>query len=306
MRILFITSNRVGDAVLSTGVLAHLIARYAQSRITVVCGPYARDVFARMPNRERTLVLNKRRWNLHWFPLWRWAASRRWDLVIDLRGSMLPYLVRAKQRTVLTSRAGDDTRPKIQQLARVLNLDPSPLPVAWTDEADDKLAQSLLSSTRPLIALAPTANWEPKIWPVERFVALFRRLERDVLPGAIPVIFAGPGETERRLAHGVTELLADSIDLAGRLTLPEVAACLRRCALFIGNDSGLMHLAAAAGTPTLGLFGPTPMEQYAPSGPNARGVRGGSTMHDLSVETVLVAATQLLAVHSAPERLPVP
>ena len=56
------------------------------------------------------------------------------------------------------------------------------------------------------------------------------------------------------------------IDLVGRTDLLTVAALLRRCVLFIGNDTGLMHIAAAAGTPTLGLFGPSPAEQYAPWG----------------------------------------
>src|SRR5207237_9547818 len=56
------------------------------------------------------------------------------------------------------------------------------------------------------------------------------------------------------------------IDLVGRTDLLTAAAVLRRCTLFIGNDPGLMHVAAAAGTPTLGLFGPSPVEQYAPSG----------------------------------------
>ena len=93
MRILFITSNRVGDAVLSTGLLDHLIRAHPAARITVACGPYAEGVFAQMPNRERTLLLDKRPWNLHWLPLWAWAAERRWDLVVDLRGSALSYLV---------------------------------------------------------------------------------------------------------------------------------------------------------------------------------------------------------------------
>jgi len=63
------------------------------------------------------------------------------------------------------------------------------------------------------------------------------------------------------------------IDLAGRLDLLTAVAVLRRCALFIGNDTGLMHMAAAAGTPTLGLFGPSPSEQYAPWGQRAALVR---------------------------------
>ena len=56
------------------------------------------------------------------------------------------------------------------------------------------------------------------------------------------------------------------IDLVGRTDLLTAAAVLRRCAMFIGNDTGLMHIAAAAGTPTLGLFGPSPVAQYAPWG----------------------------------------
>ncbi|MGH7029495.1 MAG: glycosyltransferase family 9 protein, partial [Stellaceae bacterium] len=59
------------------------------------------------------------------------------------------------------------------------------------------------------------------------------------------------------------------IDLVGRIDLLTAAAVLRRSALFIGNDTGLMHIAAASGTPTLGLFGPSPSRQYAPWGPRA-------------------------------------
>ena len=69
MRILFVTSNRLGDAVLSTGLLDHLIRRHPDARITVVCGPVAEGLFARMPNRTRTIVLRKQKWGLHWLPL---------------------------------------------------------------------------------------------------------------------------------------------------------------------------------------------------------------------------------------------
>jgi ADP-heptose:LPS heptosyltransferase len=82
--------------------------------------------------------------------------------------------------------------------------------------------------------------------------------------------------------------------------LPEAGACLARCVLFVGNDSGLMHLAASAGVPTLGLFGPTPASEYAPAGrltavALADGPPGAAAMADLSVDTVLRAAAQLLA-----------
>ena len=87
MRILFITSTRIGDAVLSTGLLDHLIRTYPQAKLVVACGPVAEGVFARMPNRAWTIVLAKRRFRAHWWELWREVAGQRWDIVVDLRRS---------------------------------------------------------------------------------------------------------------------------------------------------------------------------------------------------------------------------
>jgi ADP-heptose:LPS heptosyltransferase len=79
--------------------------------------------------------------------------------------------------------------------------------------------------------------------------------------------------------------------------LPEAAACLARVALFVGNDSGLMHLAAAAGAPTLGLFGPTPADEYGPAGRRtAVAVARGSAMAELSVDDAFAAAVKLVGV----------
>jgi ADP-heptose:LPS heptosyltransferase len=101
---------------------------------------------------------------------------------------------------------------------------------------------------------------------------------------------------ERALAAPLLAALPDAIDLSGRLTLPEASACLSRCALYVGNDSGLMHLAAASGTPTLGLFGPTPAAEYAPAGRRtAVALANSPDMADLSVEDAFAAATGLIA-----------
>ena len=93
--------------------------------------------------------------------------------------------------------------------------------------------------------------------------------------------------------------LPDAVNLTGNLTLPEAAACLRRAKIFIGNDSGLMHLAAAAGTPTLGLFGRSKASEYAPAGARtaiavAPGPEGEAPMEGLTVDAVLEAACSLL------------
>ena len=301
MRILFVTSNRLGDAILSTGLLDHLIRAHPTARITVVCGPVAEGVFARMPGLERTIVLEKRPYGAHWLPLWAEVARTWWDLVVDLRASALSFLVPARRRAVMVKRGGHKTA----QLGAILGLDPPPPPVAWTGPEDRARAASLLPDGAVIIALAPTANWAPKIWPAERFAALFRALAAEwrwlgrdaglASRPVIPAIFAGPGETERDLAAPLLAALPDAIDLTGRLTIPEATACLERCALFAGNDSGLMHLAAAAGVPTLGLFGPTSAAEYAPTGRCAMALTAvDGTMAGISVAQAVEAAETLL------------
>ena len=289
MRILFITSNRLGDAVLSTGLLDHLIRAYPTARITVACGPVAAGVFQRMPHLDRVIPIPKQSYGRHWLPLWRASVVRRWDLVVDIRGSLLAWLVPTRRRAIMRPGAGHKT----VQLARLLRLKTPPMPVAWFGAEDAARVAPLFPSGRPIIALAPTANWAPKVWPADRFVALFHRLAASRFPGATPAVIAGPGDTEAAMAGPVLQALPDAIDLVGKLSLPEIAAFLARASLFVGNDSGLMHLAAAAGAPTLGLFGPTNAAEYGPSGRRAKAV-AGPDMAGISVEAVLKAAIGLL------------
>jgi len=297
MRILFITATRIGDAVLSTGLLDHLLRIHPDARFTVACGPVAEGVFTRMPRRETTLVVDKRRLDLHWLGLWRRTVGTFWDLVVDLRGSALSLLLLAQRRIIM--RGGRRPGHKLTQLGAALGLSPPPQPVAWTDAADQARADALLPPGQRYIGLGPTANWSGKLWPPERFATLFRAVRDQALPGARPVVFAGPGPAERAMAAPVLAALLDAIDLTGRLSLPEASACLSRCALFVGNDSGLMHLAAAAGAPTLGLFGPTSAAEYAPAGRRcavalAPGPAGAAPMDGLTVDDAITAALGLL------------
>jgi len=216
---------------------------------------------------------------------------------VDVRGSPLAWLVRAKRRAVM--RGGRRKGHRLRHLAAILNLSPPPQPVAWTAAADRARALELLPPGSIYIGLGPTANWTGKVWPAERFVALFHHLASDHerFPGARAVIFGGPGDDERKLASPVLAAIPGAIDLVGALMLPEAAACLQRCALFIANDSGLMHLAAAAGTPTLGLFGPTPASEYGPSGRIAGFVTAAAELapiEQLSVGMALEGVASLL------------
>jgi ADP-heptose:LPS heptosyltransferase len=298
MRILFITSSRIGDAVISSGILERLRLTYPRARITVAVGVVAQDVFAHLPDLERLIVFDKEKYDFHWLRLWLKLAGKFWDIVVDVRGSAMPYFLLAKQRK--TIKGGRRPGRRYEQLGAAMGWRPAPLPVAWTNAADAARAELLLPPGRRLIGLGPTSALAAKMWPPERFAAAYQALAGGRLAGARPVIFAGPGAQEQKRSAPVLALLPDAIDLTGRLTLTEVAACMRKLDLFIGNDSGLMHLAAAAGTPTLGLFGPSHASQYAPAGRRvavaiAPGPEGAASMALLTVDTVLAAAARLLA-----------
>ena len=115
-----------------------------------------------------------------------------------------------------------------------------------------------------------------KTWPAERFAVLAAELlgPRGPMPGGRLMILGGP--EDRWTCEVVSRSIPRDrmIDLVGKIDLLTAYACLKRARLFVGNDSGLMHLAAAAGAPTLGLFGPSDDRLYGPWGPDARSVRG--------------------------------
>ena len=273
MRILFVTATRIGDAVLSTGLLDYLTDRHPTARLTIAAGPVAAPLFEAVPQLERLEVIEKLRWSAHWLPFYAAVATRRWDLVVDLRGSALAWLLRAGERRVMAK--GDAREHRVRQLGRLFGLDPPPSPRLWTAPRHDSAATALLPAGPPVLAIGPAANWRGKEWRAERFATLAQRLTAadGLLPGArVAVLAAAP---ERHQAEPVLAALPAhrQIDLVGKVDLLTAAAVLRCCALFIGNDTGLMHIAAASGTPTLGLFGPSPSDQYAPWGERAALVR---------------------------------
>ncbi len=283
MRILFITSTRVGDAVLSTGILSYLIDRHPDARVTVAVGPAAAPIFHAMPGLERLIPITKLSYGRHWFDLWRRCILRRWDIVVDLRRSLIAWMLVAGKRYVVPK--SEAPMHRVELLAATVGLrDAPPSPHLWTDRRHDAAAADIIPTERPVLALAPAANWRGKQWAADRFVALAERLTAPdgPLPGAPVAVFAAADERDQ-INTVLTQIPADRlIDTVGAIDLPTIAACLKRCALFIGNDSGLMHMAAAGGTPTLGLFGPSRQELYAPWGTRTAWVRTPQSFEDLT------------------------
>lgn len=317
MKILFIGPTRIGDAVLSSGLLQYLAETAPQPAITIACGAVAAPLYAGLPHLDRLIPVVKKPAAGHWLEVWRAVVATQWDLVVDLRRSIIPWTVWTHRRAILPP-AADAGEHKVISMARTLGLagDP-PAPCLWMREQDRIRADFLIPDDGPVLAIAPTANWRGKIWRAERFVELIERLTASagsadtILPNARVAVFGGPGENAA--AAPVLDCVPANrrIDLVGTEDLPTVGACLKRCALFVGNDSGLMHMAAAANIPTVGLFGPSRPENYRPWGELAVAVRtdkpyeelvGGpgydhrntdTLMDSLTVDTVTAAATAL-------------
>ena len=179
-----------------------------------------------------------------------------------------------------------------------LGIDPGPVefhvpvPAAAERRMEELLVKEGVKPGDRLVAINPGAGRANKRWPVARFSALAERLASEA--GARLLLLWGPDEAfmARDIAlalPGHSALLAPPTDLG------ELTALLKRCRLMIANDTGPLHLAAALGTPALGLFGPTSAERNGPYGPRCRGLQSpDGTMDGLEVVTVFEAARGML------------
>jgi ADP-heptose:LPS heptosyltransferase len=312
MRILFVTSTRIGDAVLSSGLLAHLIDAHPGAAVSIACGAPAAPLFEAVPGLERLTVMTKKPLAGHWLRLWGLSIGHYWDKIIDVRGSPLTFALAHGWRRAWSSVKSDEHR--VIQLARLIGLETPAPPRLFVAPRHQEEAARLIPDGSPVLVLAPTANWPGKEWPIARYIDLTHRLTAPGAPLAGARIAVTGAPSERAQAQPLLDALAGPqlIDIVGRGDLMTAFACFARARLFIGNDSGLMHMAAASGVPTLGLFGPSSEIHYAPYGPDCAFVRtpeshaelmppgfdvhiSHTLMGGLKVETVEEAAGALIA-----------
>ena len=243
------------------------------------------DLLSGVPGLEELISLKKRKHQGHWISLWRSVIGQKWDIVVDLKNSPVSRLIRARKRYVKSAGSFDPTQHVVIQNAQILELgDNPPPPVLWfTDDQKKKAKEMIPDMAGPVLGVGPTANFIGKMWPSEYFAELLKRVTEKRAPfeGYKIAIFGAPNEREQvkslfgKLGRGRV------IDLVGQTSTGEGAACLKRCRFFIGNDSGLMHCAAAVGVPTLGLFGPSRHENYAPWGAHCDYIRTPETRDEL-------------------------
>ncbi len=264
MRILFITFTNIGDVVISTALLDRVLADYPDATVDIVGGKGALALFEGLPQKGELIPLVKQKKHMHYIDLYHKLKNINYDIIIDLRTPLLRYFLKGKKKIGYNHQSRKNIgKHKAEQIAslwpseREINL------TCWPDEKVESKIADFCPPDRLLVAIAPTANWIGKQWPQ----SYFNKLNLGEINGLENALFIvlGAAHEHNTVKDFIKSLPQDRTkDLVGRTTLPEAYSWLKKADLFVGNDSGLAHLAAAAQTPTITLFGPTNENLYAP------------------------------------------
>lgn len=242
-------------------------------------------------------------------PATRWLANLMRPALWTGVGDRPPPRLHPAVRTQLTSYAKD--RPETLahlDLLRPLGIsladaDTSlffPLPPDLSAWGDRFLADEHIDSARPLVLISPGSGWPGKNWPLDRYLETARWLLHEK---SAQVAWLGtPAESAAFFPDPSAP--PPGRNWMGRLDLSQLATVMSRATLWLGNDSGPLHLAAAVNCPTLSLWGPTEPAKWAPRGPRHRHLRFHPRCP--GCEYWNPAAACLHPTHPCMEAIPVP
>lgn len=305
-RLLLIRPDHLGDVLFATPALQVLRQARPTASITLMVGPWAREIVARNPHIDEVLTcpfpwFTREPKGWPWAPyglLWRTARELRakgFHSALNLRydfwwGALLAYAAGIPERVgyalpeclpFLTQSVPYQVgRHEVVQnlgiVAAALGregaeerlLGPLEFVLAPEDEAFAARWVATFGERRPLVALHPGAGAPVKRWRTEAFAYVADRLRHK--HGVEIVVTGSP--PERELVEGMAGAMQTRATTLTHATLGQLAAVLRRCRLVIGVDSGVLHLAVAVGTPTLHLFGPVDARTFGPWGEPTRHV----------------------------------
>jgi lipopolysaccharide heptosyltransferase II len=301
MRILLVRLRQIGDVVFTTPAVHALRIRFPEAHLTYLVEPAAAPVVAGNPHLNDVIVAPRRggmRGLLDDLALGRRLRTRRFDLAIDFHGgpraSLLTWLSRARvrigyrvagrswiyTRRIPRPRALRPRHSVVNQwdLLAPLDIPPpdpaaSPVEMAADDTAAaavaDRLVRAGVTKGDPLVVIHVSAGNPFRRWPAAHFVELMTTLALGDAALRI-IVTSGPSEGEAA-AHVIdgarARLGADAarrVLSCGEFSLAELRALLDRAALYIGGDSGPLHIAATTNVPIVGLYGPTLPVRSAP------------------------------------------
>jgi lipopolysaccharide heptosyltransferase II len=284
-KILILQLRRIGDVVVTTPVIDVLRAAFPRAVIDFLVEPGMAPILENYPGLSETLLFDKGR--LLWWA--REVRRRRYDWVLDFmnnpRTAQLAFLsgapVRAGFETpgwglVYTHRVPRPVAPlyNVQHkfnLLRALGVSAPDraLPRLSFSEADFAGAAAWwrergLEAAAERVAVLPMHRHPVRQWPLDKFADVMERLLKK--PGRVLALFGGPGEEESlaRLASS----FAERVHVIPPGALRRAGAILSRMRAAVTNDSGLMHLAVAAGVPTVTIYGPTSPGSWNPGPPH--------------------------------------
>ncbi|TCL75218.1 heptosyltransferase-3 [Hydrogenispora ethanolica] len=270
-KIVIFCLSPLGDTLFATPAIRALKENLPRARIVVIASPSASEVLQHNPYQISVLRCADQ-WQL--LKAMNMIRRENYDLAISFThfGSYFTKYCAASCRGDFFSIAGQTEQPVIQlclDILRELGLKTgSDRTEFWFEDADRLKVDRFLESigclgARPLVAVHCGGHYFiRKRWPAEKFVELLLELR---LSGVEVALIGGTEDVANSLA--IQALVPGVINAAGALRLSQTAALMERCELFIGNDSGPLHLAAAVGVPTIGLYGPTDPAQFYPYHP---------------------------------------
>ncbi len=314
-RILLISLTNIGDVVLTTPVLRVLSERYPMARIDVIVGPNGVNIFESHPAVSGVICYDKHATLASKRNLIAELRKNKYDLAVDLRNSLFPYVVGARFRTnPLRIPPKNIYHKKRQHLWRLttagigIDVQDAPFYLHITD-ADREYVAGLLRGIdrlKPVIAVSPGAKSDIKRWPAAYFSGLIGRLIEEYGAQIVTVGDKGDRKVVEEIKKGIKTAI---FDVSGRTTLRQLAAVLETSDMLITNDSAPLHIAGGVGTKVLAIFGPTDPASYGPTGRFDKVIRRGLScspcgqarcryahecLEQLGVEEVLEAARKMI------------
>ncbi len=277
--LLFVTLSNIGDVILTMPALTAAARHYPGASVTVVCGPKAASLLTGSRWVDRLLIYDKKASWKEKLQFLKELRKTRYDCVVDLRNSAMPFLVSAKKRSPVFRRFRSvSMRERHLEVLEKMRLQAETPSVFDFFNAEDerrllhKLKYKGVRGDKDWIVIAPVAASSVKTWRLEGFREVIRRLldeqNKDIIlvgdSGAVDACRSLIGEDRHRV-----------FSLAGETPLRELAVLVSRSALVLANDSAVMHLAHEMDRAVVSLFGPTNHEKYGRSGPHWRIVREG-------------------------------
>lgn len=301
-RVLIIKPSSLGDVIHASPILPALRALLPEAHVSWVVNASLRSLLEGRPDLDEVIAYDKggsgltARGFIGVSKLCVALAKRRFDLTIDLQGLLRSGIMTAAARSpirvgledaregsrffyshrVSASRTSVHAVDRVMLVAEALGAEsPKPEFMLPIREQDDEWARRALEGlSGPRLILNMGARWETKRWPVEHFAEVARRAVSEFGAGVVAV---GASE-DQHLAEALQRNLGaiPVLDLCGRTNLLQLAALARRADLFLSNDTGPIHLAAAVGAPVVGVYTSTSPDLTGPYGPNAVAVQSGA------------------------------